>query len=152
MGDHRNTPENVNQQTSSSVPTSILRSSTQRPLSDSQHSALLSSGAVTPGSTLRDFLNNLEEFAPTIPDAVTLHYMKRSGIDSADPRVIRLFSLAAQKFTSDIVLDCMQQARMKCLGQTKKGTKEIRYTLTSELLESVLTEYGIEVRKPPYFQ
>lgn len=44
------------------------------------------------------------------------------------------------------------KARMKCIGQAKKGTKEIRYTLTSELLESVLAEYGIDVKKPPYFQ
>lgn len=41
---------------------------------------------------------------------------------------------------------------MKGLGQTKKGTKETRYTLTAELLEPVLAEYGIELKRPPYFQ
>ncbi|VDK63240.1 unnamed protein product [Onchocerca ochengi] len=125
--------------------------SQQKSLSDSQHAALLASGPVPLGSSLRDFVNDLDNYVPTIPDAVTIHYMKKSGVDCADSRVIRLFSLAAQKFTSDIILDAMQQARMKGLGQTKKGTKETRYTLTSELLEPVLAEYGIELKRPPYF-
>lgn len=43
------------------------------------------------------------------------------------------------------------QARMKGLGQMKKGTKETKFALTSELLESVLAEYGIKIRRPPYF-
>ncbi|VDN94357.1 unnamed protein product [Brugia pahangi] len=125
--------------------------SQQKSLPDSQ-AVLLASGSVPPGTSLRDFVNDLDNYVPTIPDAVTIHYMKKSGVDCADSRVIRLFSLAAQKFTSDIILDAMQQARMKGLGQTKKGTKETRYTLTSELLEPVLAEYGIELKRPPYFQ
>ncbi|VDP13046.1 unnamed protein product [Onchocerca flexuosa] len=117
--------------------------SQQKSLSDSQHAALLASGPVPLGSSLRDFVNDLDNYVPTIPDAVTIHYMKKSGVDCADSRVIRLFSLAAQN------LFCV--ARMKGLGQTKKGTKETRYTLTSELLEPVLAEYGIELKRPPYF-
>lgn len=32
---------------------------------------------------------------------------------------------------------------MKGLGQTKKGANETRFVLTTELLESVLKEYGV---------
>lgn len=39
---------------------------------------------------------------------------------------------------------------MKGLGQTKKGTKDTKFTLTNELLEPVLKEYGINLSKPPY--
>uniref|UniRef100_A0A915PXH0 Transcription initiation factor TFIID subunit 10 n=1 Tax=Setaria digitata TaxID=48799 RepID=A0A915PXH0_9BILA len=142
----------TSQTLSSGCSTQRSTANQQKSLPESQHAALLSSGSVPLGTSLRDFVNDLDNYVPTIPDAVTIHYMKKSGVDCADSRVIRLFSLAAQKFTSDIILDAMQQARMKGLGQTKKGTKETRYTLTSELLEPVLAEYGIELKRPPYFQ
>jgi hypothetical protein len=32
---------------------------------------------------------------------------------------------------------------MKGLGQVKKGTNETRFVLTTDLLESVLKEYGV---------
>uniref|UniRef100_A0A0N5AVL8 Transcription initiation factor TFIID subunit 10 n=1 Tax=Syphacia muris TaxID=451379 RepID=A0A0N5AVL8_9BILA len=146
--------DSLNSQPSSSSFASnpVLRNTLQRATPGIQQPSLLTNGSVPSGVTLRDFINDLEEYAPTIPDAVTLHYMRKSGVNTADPRIIRLFSLATQKFISDIVLDAMQQARMKGLGQTKKGTKETRYTLTAELLEPVLAEYGIEIKKPPYFR
>ena len=125
-------------------------------MSQPQGSQNLPPGAPPPtgdgGTSVAEFLSNLEQYSPTIPDAVTMHYLQKAGFDSSDPRIARLISLAGQKFISDIVLDAMQQAKMKGLGQTKKGSKEVKYTLTMDLLESVLHEYGINVRKPPYIQ
>uniref|UniRef100_A0A8R1HQM7 Transcription initiation factor TFIID subunit 10 n=1 Tax=Caenorhabditis japonica TaxID=281687 RepID=A0A8R1HQM7_CAEJA len=97
-----------------------------------------------------EFIKQLGEYPPTIPDSVTMHFLKSSGVEGTDPRVTRMVALAAQKHISDIVLDCMQNARMKGLGMTKKGTKDTKYTLTEELLDEVLKEYGHHNTRPPY--
>lgn len=87
-----------------------------------------------------------------IPDAVTAFYLNRSGFDSTDPRVVRMISLAAQKFVSDIANDALQHCKMRGSGQSsRKSGKDKRYTLTMEDLTPALSEYGITVRKPPYF-
>lgn len=41
---------------------------------------------------------------------------------------------------------------MKGIGQVKKATKETKFSLTHEVIDPVLAEFGIEVVKPPYFQ
>ena len=76
----------------------------------------------------------------------------RAGFEASDPRVIRLISLASQKFISDIANDALQFSRMRGAGQSsKKSGKEKRYTLTMEDLGPALNEYGINVKKPQYF-
>lgn len=37
--------------------------------------------------SLSDFLPNLENYTPTIPDAVTSYYMNSSGLNCSDPRM-----------------------------------------------------------------
>ena len=65
---------------------------------------------------------------------------------------IRLISLAAQKFVSDVVTDALQHAKMRGSGQSsKKSGKDKRYTLTIENLAPALSEYGIHIKKPYYF-
>lgn len=102
---------------------------------------------------LVDILTQLEDYTPTIPDAVTGYYLNRAGFDASDPRIIRLFSLAAQKFISDIANDALQHCKMKGTdsGSSRSKSKDHKYTLTMEDLTPALSEYGINVKKPPYF-
>lgn len=60
-------------------------------------------------NSIVDFFKDLADFKPTIPDPVALYYMEKNGIAHPDPKLLRLFSLAAQKFVADIALDAMQQ-------------------------------------------
>ncbi|XP_018580950.1 transcription initiation factor TFIID subunit 10 [Scleropages formosus] len=144
---------------SSNVPTS---GASALPSSDTS----VSNGVYVPGgiangdvkpvistTPLADFLMQLEDYTPTIPDAVTGYYLNRAGFEASDPRIIRLISLAAQKFISDIANDALQHCKMKgtASGSSRNKTKDKKYTLTMEDLSPALSEYGINVKKPHYF-
>ncbi|XP_046558755.1 transcription initiation factor TFIID subunit 10-like [Haliotis rubra] len=106
----------------------------------------------TAGIPLSDFVLQLEDYAPTIPDSVTGFYLGRAGFEASDPRIIRLISLAAQKFISDIANDALQHCKMRASGQSsKKQGKDKKHILTMEDLTPALSEYGINVKKPCYF-
>ncbi|XP_053481208.1 transcription initiation factor TFIID subunit 10 isoform X2 [Ictalurus furcatus] len=140
------------------VPTSAAMAT---PSSDSVSNGLyvptgLANGDVKPvisSTPLADFLMQLEDYTPTIPDAVTGYYLNRAGFEASDPRIIRLISLAAQKFVSDIANDALQHCKMKgtASGSSRSKTKDKKYTLTMEDLTPALSEYGINVKKPYYF-
>ena len=107
----------------------------------------------TSGTNLSEFVNQLEDYVPTVPDAVTVSYMQRAGFENIDPRIVRLISLASQKFVSDIAHDALQHCKMR--GQSgqssRKSGKDKRYTLSMDDLSPALNEYGVHVKKPPYF-
>ncbi|PVD35452.1 hypothetical protein C0Q70_02414 [Pomacea canaliculata] len=106
----------------------------------------------TAGVPLSDFVLQLEDYAPTIPDSVTSFYLNRAGFETSDPRIIRLISLASQKFVSDIANDALQHCKMRASGQSsKKQGKDKKFTLTMEDLTPAMAEYGINVKKPYYF-
>ncbi|XP_062396782.1 transcription initiation factor TFIID subunit 10 [Sardina pilchardus] len=143
----------------SNVPTSAAMAT---PSSDASVSngvympAGIANGDVKPAistTPLADFLMQLEDYTPTIPDAVTGYYLNRAGFEASDPRIIRLVSLAAQKFISDIANDALQHCKMKgtASGSSRNKTKDKKYTLTMEDLAPALSEYGINVKKPHYF-
>ncbi|KAE8746991.1 hypothetical protein FOCC_FOCC006246 [Frankliniella occidentalis] len=106
----------------------------------------------TAGQPLSDFLMQLEDYQPTIPDAVTGFYLNSAGFEATDPRIVRLVSLAAQKFISDVANDALQHCKTRTSNQANKTKgKDRRFTLTMEDLSPALAEYGITVKKPHYF-
>lgn len=103
---------------------------------------------------ISDFLVQLEDYTPTIPDSVTAHYLATAGLETTDPRILRLVSLAAQKFVSDVASDALTNCKMRQASATttaKKG-KEKKYVMTTEDLSLALGDQGVNVRKPPYYQ
>ncbi|KAL6073048.1 hypothetical protein STEG23_013067 [Scotinomys teguina] len=94
-------------------------------------------GEVKPGvssTPLMDLIMGLEDYTPTIPDAVTGYYLNRAGFETSDPRLIRFISLAAQKFISDVANDALQRCKMKVAdsGSSRSRSKDHKYTLTTE--------------------
>ncbi|XP_050534929.1 transcription initiation factor TFIID subunit 10 [Daktulosphaira vitifoliae] len=104
--------------------------------------------------SISDVIIQLQDYSPTIPDAITAAICSEAGFETSDPRIIRLISIASQKFIADIANDALQHCRVRMATMpTKSGKvpKDRKFTLTMEDLTPALNEYGIVVRKPPYF-
>eukprot|EP00163_Fabomonas_tropica_P010655 TRINITY_DN2086_c2_g1_i1.p1 TRINITY_DN2086_c2_g1~~TRINITY_DN2086_c2_g1_i1.p1 ORF type:complete len:151 (+),score=27.46 TRINITY_DN2086_c2_g1_i1:216-668(+) len=104
---------------------------------------------------VEDLMAALEGFTPTIPDEVATYYLNKTGFVTEDPRIIKLVSLAAQKFIHDVSKDAYQYARVRQTSQQqayKPGKdKDGKLALTLEDLSDALGEQGIRVAQPPYY-
>ena len=93
-----------------------------------------------------------------IPDGLTNHYLKLSGIKEPDVRITRLISLAAQSFVAQIAADAHQCAtrrvEMQAREKRERGydPKDKRIVMTMEDVSAALGERGVHVRKPQYFE
>ena len=76
-------------------------------------------------------------------------------------RIVKLVSLAAQKFISDVATDAMSHSKLRQntagqagnTGHKRPGTRDNRrLVMTTEDLSSALGEQGVSVNKPPYYQ
>ncbi|XP_046850441.1 transcription initiation factor TFIID subunit 10-like [Xenia sp. Carnegie-2017] len=149
MADNVNINKNS---TSGSISTNTTHASTSSSKNTSANSRDIDVKQKSGGASLADFLLHLDDYTPTIPDAVTSYYLNRSGFETSDPRLVRLISLAAQKFVSDIANDALQHCKMRgSVQSSRKSGKDKHYTLTMEDLTPALAESGINVKKPPYF-
>ncbi|CAI2168226.1 6874_t:CDS:2 [Funneliformis geosporum] len=102
--------------------------------------------------TLLDFLPILNNFEPLIPDHVSEYYLSRSGASCDDIRVMRLMSLAAQKFVADIATDAFQYCKIRQQSKKNVGKQRNKTVLNLEDLAAALSEYGINVKKPDYYR
>lgn len=104
--------------------------------------------------SLLEFLDQMDDYQPVIPDAVLDYYLTKSGFDCPDIRIKRMMALAAQKFVSDIAQDAFQYYKIRQQGMSareKKASDSKKAVLTMEDLAPALAEYGINVKKPEYY-
>ncbi|KAL8707079.1 MAG: hypothetical protein Q9225_007836, partial [Loekoesia sp. 1 TL-2023] len=74
--------------------------------------------------SLREFLEQMDDYTPIIPDAVTSHHLLLAGLppDSIPQPLSRLLALATQKFIADVAADAYQYSRMRASGNTSAAT------------------------------
>ncbi len=102
--------------TSNSVKPSIdspLDSSSSTKSDSLDDSFIIDSDTKTPGEILDEFCMKLEDINTTMPDQVINHYMKKAGFIVNDPKLVKIISIASQKFISEIVNDVMQHHKLK---------------------------------------
>ncbi|XP_013107655.1 transcription initiation factor TFIID subunit 10 [Stomoxys calcitrans] len=113
-----------------------------------------------PGDALSELLQHLEDYTPTVPDAVAEKYLHMAGFETVDPRIVRIIAVTAQKFISDVANDALQHCKTRSNSQhsgghgsnkDKKSIKDRKYTLAIEDLTPALADHGITMRKPQYF-
>ena len=88
------------------------------------------------------FLESLDECTPTIPDWLTNHYLKQSGIKEPDVRITRLISLAAQKFVTQIAQDARQCAQQR--SEMKAREFENKIKILEALQDELLAEHEVD--------
>ncbi|XP_068141660.1 transcription initiation factor TFIID subunit 10 [Drosophila tropicalis] len=108
-----------------------------------------------------ELMRQLTDYQPTVPDALTVNLLKQAGFGTVDTQLVRLISVSAQKFISDIVNDALQHCKTRSTNiqhssghssnKDKKNPKDRKYTLAMEDLVPALADHGITVRKPQYF-
>ena len=100
-------------------------------------------------------LVSLNEYEMAVPDELVAYYLMRSGFKTDDVRVQRLIALAAQKLLADVTNDAISHSRLRQQANQSKSTKhgaaDTSLLLTSDDLEKALRDYGVTIKKPPYY-
>jgi len=109
-----------------------------------------------------ELLLTLRDVQPVVPDELTRYCLHCAGEHGQEDEVVRLISLAGEKFLSSVILETLQITKRKLLampaaqkkalgyGTGKPGDKG-RLVLTAEDLAEALKEYGINAKQPPYY-
>eukprot|EP00049_Salpingoeca_infusionum_P002257 m.55226 g.55226 ORF g.55226 m.55226 type:complete len:147 (-) comp11471_c1_seq2:1683-2123(-) len=99
---------------------------------------------------MAELLTTLDQFQPTIPDEVIQYYLRTAGFEPSDPKVLRIVSLATQKFVADVAQDAFQISQQRT-STGKKQQRERHKVLQVQDLSQALNERNINVVKPPYY-
>lgn len=97
-------------------------------------------------SDLCYFLNEIENYEPTVPIECVQYYMEKSGINVKDEKVVKIVALAADKFLSDTIFEAKQIGKLR--GQKRIGKRkstDISDTLNMEDLGKSLWQQRIHL-------
>ena len=93
------------------------------------------------------FLEDVDEYKPTVPEAIVQHYLQLGGAATDDPRILKLVALATDHFLANIVKDAKSTGELR-VGEKRPATgDEQEYTLTMEDVAEALRGRGVKISK-----
>lgn len=102
--------------------------------------------------TVEDLVDAMDSFVPMIPEEVTRFYLRQTGFHTDDDRLVKVITLATQKFAAEVAQESMQRCKWRrdaARGRERGDDKRI--VLTTEDLTEALRDRGVSVVKPPYY-
>ncbi|CAM9192298.1 unnamed protein product [Phaeothamnion confervicola] len=85
---------------------------------------------------LASFLHErVDSYAPTHPEAATRYYLEKAGVVCTDPRLLRLVSLAADKFMVDALADARQYRKRRFRDLSEKLEKTSGSTVAEDWMD-----------------
>ena len=106
------------------------------------------SGNLLWSEELNNFLMSLDNYEPTIPEAISSFYLRRSGLEVKDSKVSKLVSLASDKFLAELIAEAKQISQVRQQGvRAQKRKAEMNETLEMEDVELSLSRHHINTLK-----
>ena len=141
----------------SSASSSVERS--QPAASDAEGAALVGTErALNPryiwNADISTFIKSLDTYSPTLPTEVSNYYLSKSGVNVQDERILKLVSLATDKFMADIIFDAKQFSVLRQKSQrkeTKRKAVESADTLEFQDVVRSLKMRKISISRPNGF-
>eukprot|EP01038_Epipyxis_sp_PR26KG_P007901 gene7901-10724_t len=88
---------------------------------------------------ISDYIQALDSYNPTIPEAISKYYLEKAGVTIKDKRICKLVSLAADKFLADTLYDAKQLSlvRLQAVKNAKRKAELIDTLEVDDLAGSV---------------
>ena len=93
-------------------------------------------------SGIMKFIEEVDGYTPTVPEAVVQQYLQLGGSSTTDPRILKLVALATDKFLAGLAKDT------KDLGALRVGDKRAPPPLDMQDLTESLRSRGVKITKP----
>lgn len=74
---------------------------------------------------LCEFLENLDNYSSTVPEAVVKYHLQKGGFNVHDQKVLKLVGLAADKFLADIVHEAKEISKLRNSTGKRKSKETV---------------------------
>ena len=100
-------------------------------------------------ANIAQFLREMNDYSPPIPDSVIMHILAEAGMSTSDPRVHRTLNVACQKFINDVLEECSNIAKQR-QKKEEGNKKQNKISLQVSDLKQALERFGIHVHRPDF--
>mmetsp|Transcript_8157 Transcript_8157/g.18612 ORF Transcript_8157/g.18612 Transcript_8157/m.18612 type:complete len:130 (+) Transcript_8157:60-449(+) len=77
------------------------------------------------------FLDDVDSYTPTIPEAIIQQYLQLGGAACEDPRILKLVALATDKFLAEVVKEAKENGELR-VGE-KRGAPPLSMQVFSKV-------------------